>query len=334
VAEYRAATPHAAVSAAPTQTGGRPVALFVMGMPRSGTSALTRILSLCGATLPAAMMGADSGNPRGYWEPRKALRLNHTILHRRGSSTYDPSLRLQEEGAFDADEKAACVAEIVGYLNTLPTAPLLIIKDLQITALSEMWFEAARLVGFDVAVVIAVRHPQEVVASLAALMRATPELASALWLKYNLLAERQTRGLPRVFVDYANVLDDWRQEIGRISASLGIDLQAQDEGVIEEFLTQDLRHQRHGGPVTELFGADWMSTIYETLCAATRDRPWDGSALDHVFEAYKASELAFRRAFDDFHHHSNNVRVRLFRPFIWKLIEVVAIVKRRRGTWA
>ena len=111
-------------------------------------------------------MGADSGNPRGYWEPRKALRLNYAILHRRGSGTYDPSLRLQEEGAFGADEKSACIAEIVSYLNTLPTAPVLIIKDLQITALSEMWFEAARLVGFDVAVVIAVRHPQEVVASL------------------------------------------------------------------------------------------------------------------------------------------------------------------------
>jgi hypothetical protein len=280
------------------------------------------------------MMGADSGNPRGYWEPRKALRLNHTILHRRGSSTYDPSLRLQEEGAFDADEKAACVAEIVGYLNTLPAAPLLIIKDLQITALSEMWFEAARLVGFDVAVVIAVRHPQEVVASLAALMRATPELASALWLKYNLLAERQTRGLPRVFVDYANVLDNWRQEIARISASLAIDLKAQDEEVIEEFLSQELRHQRHSGPVTERFGADWTSTVYETIRAATRDESWDGSALDRVFEAYRASEHAFRKAFDDFHHHSNNVRVRIFRPYIWNLIEVVAIIKRRRGTWA
>ncbi|HEY0228852.1 MAG TPA: sulfotransferase family protein, partial [Mycobacterium sp.] len=177
-----------------------------MGMPRSGTSALTRILSLCGATLPAAMMGADSGNARGYWEPRKALRLNYAILRRRGSGTYDHSLRLQEEGAFGADEKAACITEIAEYLSTLPAAPLVIIKDLQITALSGMWFEAAQKLGFDVAVVIAVRHPQEVAASLGALMRATPELASALWLKYNLLAERQTRNVPRVFVDYADVL--------------------------------------------------------------------------------------------------------------------------------
>ena len=63
-----------------------------------------------------------------------------------------------------------------------------------------MWFEATRLAGFDIAIVIAVRHPKEVIASLAKLMRAQPELSCALWLKYNLLAERQTRGMRRVFV--------------------------------------------------------------------------------------------------------------------------------------
>ena len=114
-----------------------------------------------------------------------------------------------------------------------------------------MWFEAARLAGLDVAAVIAVRHPQEVIASLAASSPVSPELASALWLKYSLLAERHTRGLPRVFVDYANLLDDWRREMKRISAALAIDLNTRDEGAIEEFLTPDLRRQRHRGPVTE-----------------------------------------------------------------------------------
>ena len=55
-------------------------------------------------------------------------------------------------------------------------------------------------------------------------MRAQPELSCALWLKYNLLAERQTRGMRRVFVEYANLLGNWRQEIARISTALSIDL--------------------------------------------------------------------------------------------------------------
>lgn len=312
----------------------RPVALFVLGMPRSGTSALTRVLSLSGATLPAGMLGADSGNPRGYWEPRKVLRLNNSILLRHGSGAFDPSLRLQEEDALNDNEKAACIADIRAYLTTLPAAPVVIIKDLQITALSEVWFEATRQAGFDIAVVIAVRHPEEVGASLAKLMRARPELASALWLKYNLLAERHTRGMPRVFVEYTNLLNDWHLELKRISATLGIDLSAPDEAAIGEFLKPDLRRQRHSGPVPELCGADWMSTAYEAMHAEARDEPLDESALDRVFYEYRSTERDLRTAFEDFRHHSNNMFVRISRPFVWNLMEMMALVNRRRGSWA
>jgi hypothetical protein len=231
-------------AAAQTGTANRPIVLFVMGMPRSGTSALTRVLSLCGGTLPAGMVGANRANPLGYWEPRAAVGLNEAILRRHGSAKYDPSLRLQQEGAFDTNKRASCIAKIEAYLATLPAASLMVIKDPQITALSGMWFEAARLAGFDIAVVVAVRHPQEVIASVAEHNPAKPEFSGALWLKYCLLSERDTRGLPRVFVEYPNLLDNWRREVKRISAALGIDLNSQDEDAIEEFLKHDLHRHR------------------------------------------------------------------------------------------
>ena len=182
----------------------------------------------------------------------------------------------------------------------------MVIKEPRITTLSGIWFEAARLAGLDIAAVIAVRHPQEVIASLAARDRASPELTSALWLKYSLLAERHTRALPRVFVEYTNLLDNWRREMTRISTALAIDLNTRDEGAIEEFLTPDLRRQRHCGPVTEFFGTDWISTVYEALRAAARDEPSDGSALNRVYEAYRASEQGFRTAFEDFRDRFND----------------------------
>jgi hypothetical protein len=319
--------------AAERGAAARPVALFVMGVNRSGTSALTRVLSLCGGALPAGLAGANSGNPLGYWEPRAAHRINYRILRRHGSVWFDPTLRLQEDGAFDADENAAYIAKIGEFLATLPAAPFVVIKDLNITALSGLWFEAARQAGFHIVTAIAVRHPQEVTASLAALNRTTPQLASALWLKYTLLAERNTRGLPRVFVDYANLLDDWRREVKRISAALAIDLDTRDEGAIEEFLRPDLHRQRYRGPVTEPFGSDWICIVYEALCAAARDEAWDASALDRVFAAYRASEYCFRTASEDFHRlHRFNW---LVRPAILNLIyEVLAIAHRRRGPWA
>lgn len=87
-------------------TAVRPCVLFVLGMGRSGTSALTRVLSLCGATLPAGMMGADEGNKRGYGGPRASLLLNRKIQERHGSAWWDPitaharerCLRRQREG--------------------------------------------------------------------------------------------------------------------------------------------------------------------------------------------------------------------------------------------
>jgi hypothetical protein len=317
----------------------KPVALFVLGFGRSGTSALTRILSLCGAALPAGLLGATAENMRGYWEPRAAIHLNQAILRRHGSSGYDVTLRKHEDGAFDAKENAADIAKIKAFLTTLPAATLVVIKEVKLTALSGTWFEAARLAGFDVAAVIAVRHPQEVIGSLAKraarqpYFRSSPELTSAGWLKYTLLAERDTRGVPRVFVDYANLMEDWRREVKRISAALEIDLSTQDEGAVDEFLTPDLRHHRHGGAVPEPFGTDWMAVVYETLSAAARDEPWDGSALDRVFNAYRVSEHGFRTAFEDANRYLRADRFML--PSLVKLaLEGLAIAHRRRGTWA
>jgi hypothetical protein len=182
--------------------------------------------------------------------------------------------------------------------------------------------------------VIAVRHPKEVIASLAKLMRAQPELSSALWLKYNLLAERQTRGMRRVFVEYANLLGNWRAEVARISGALSVGLDSRDDAAIDEFLKPDLRRQRDSGPITELGGTDWISATYEAMHAAAQDEPVNAAALDRVFDAYRATEHDFRTAFDDYRHHSNNVLVRMSRPFVWKLIEGMALANRRRGTWA
>lgn len=310
----------------------RPTVLFVMGLGRSGTSALTRVLSLCGAALPSGMLGATSSNTRGNWEPRAAIHLNEAILHHRGSSAYDPSLRGFGEEASGKRTRAKSIFKIRAYLATLPDAPCVVLKEGRITLLSDLWFEAARLAGFDVVAVVAVRHPREVIASMDAHIGASPELSSALWLKYALLAERQTRTVPRVFVNYANLLESWRREVKRISVALRVDLRARNESAVDEFVDQGLRHQRQPDLVPNYFGADWISAVYEAMSAAARDEAWDESALDQVFGAYRLAEHSFRTAFEDFHDHFSGL---LFRPVIMKaILEGFAIVNRRRATWA
>ncbi|MEE6176632.1 sulfotransferase family protein [Mycobacterium sp. 050134] len=307
--------------------------MFVLGYARSGTSALTRVISLCGATLPPRLLGAIKRYPGGFWEPRAAVNLNGAILRRHHSAGFDPTLCLQEEGAFDAAERAAYVAKIRAYLRALPTAPVVVIKDPKITVLSGLWFEAARQAGFAPMAVIAVRHPQECISSTTAAAGTSPELGGALWLKYSLLAERGTREVPRVFVEYTNLLGNWRRELTRISTALAIDLDTPNEAAIEAFLAPNLRNHRHKGPEAELFGGNWFSRAYETLSAAARDEPWDQSELDRTFEAYRASEKGFRTAFEDFRRLHTRYRLVPI-PVVKLFLEINAIARRRSETWA
>ena len=317
----------------------RPVALFVLGNGRSGTSALARVLALCGAALPPGLLGATSENPRGFFEPRAVIHLNQAILHDHSSSGYDMALTPHQDGVFDVEKNATWVAKTRDYFSGLPVAPLVVIKEPKTTAAAGIWFEGARQAGFDVAAVVAVRHPDEIIGSLEKranqqnYVDSSPELTCAWWLKYSLLAERDTRGVPRVFVEYANLLEDWRREVKRISTALAVDLDVKDEAAVDEFLTPSLRHHQTGGSVTEPFGTDWITTVYEGLAAAARDEPLDEFALDRVFAAYGASERGFRQAFDDSRRYRNLDR--LMPPFAVKLgLETLALLHRRKGTWA
>ena len=203
----------------------------------------------------------------------------------------------------------------------------MVIKDLQVALLPDMWFEAVNQAGFDIAIVIALRHPREAIASWSPHARISPELAKALWLKFNLLAERNTRGLPRVFVEYANVLDDWRREAKRISAALPIDLDTRDDDAIDEFLTPDLRRQRHCDTVTELDDRDLLCPVYAALHAAARDERWDESALDRVLEEYRTSQDDdFRVACKEGRGLANRMSLKRYNM---ELVRIARIVKAR-----
>ena len=75
----------------------KPKAICVLGMHRSGTSAITRAINLLGVYLgeEADMMAAQSNNPEGYWERQDIFRLHERILHHL-RKTWDTSLPLSD----------------------------------------------------------------------------------------------------------------------------------------------------------------------------------------------------------------------------------------------
>jgi glycosyltransferase involved in cell wall biosynthesis len=275
-------------------------AIFVFGMARSGTSALARVLAWCGASLPEQLLGPNEGNPTGHWEPIEALQLNEQFLYANGSTYYDPSLRLEEEEVISHTDKVTFIERIARFLDSCPQDRPLVLKEPRIVGLSDYWFEAARRSGFEIKVVIPVRHPEEVARSLAKRDQASIELSTALWLKYNLLAERRSRHLPRVFVEYSNVLADWQTQISRISEALSVRLENRDEEAIRRFLTTDLHRQRSTGVLTELFGRPWVGAVYGEFSAAAHGAHLDMGKLDKIFVSYRESERVFRTAAAEF----------------------------------
>jgi len=274
--------------------------IFILGMGRSGTSALARVLSLCGCVLPAALKDPNVANPRGFWEPVDALKLNDEFLFRHQANFFDPTLRLQGELTFTPHETERYVARIGGFLRHCPQADApLVIKDPRITGLFDFWLAAARLAGFSVRVIVAIRNPSEVVASLSALIEAPVELWQSSWLKYNLLAELHSRQLPRVFVEYASLLDDWRGQVARITRELALGgMIWEGAAEIDAFLTRELHTKRCQGAIAEPFGYPWLSDTYSILTQGANDQPLDVAKLDEILRVYRACERAFRTSLD------------------------------------
>ena len=64
--------------------------LLVLGMHRSGTSALTRLLNLHGAVLGDDLLPAGHDNPSGFWELREAVAIHVRLLAGLGMAWDDP----------------------------------------------------------------------------------------------------------------------------------------------------------------------------------------------------------------------------------------------------
>ena len=264
-------------------------ALLIFGMHRSGTSALTRILNLRGASLPEDLLPANAFNVSGYWEPAAIVTLHDQLLEEAGSRWDDPTGFLQpwfeaesETGRGSVERIAEVVAAEFGE------SPLIVIKDPRACRMVPAWKAALARLGIEPLVVLTVRHPFEVAASLHRRDGMPQAQALLLWLQHQLVAEAETRSLARVIVTYDQVLDDWRGVLARIDRHFDLRLapttREADRG-IEAFLDPSLRHERASpaGPDGQPEVASWLRRVhgwYEQ--ASLSDAGIDAGDLDVV----------------------------------------------------
>ena len=248
-------------------------AILVVGMHRSGTSALTRVLSLLGARLPANLTPPIQGdNGSGFWEPLRVAQLHEEVLASAGLTWHDVSSFPQSWYASDAafEFKRRLVALLVEEFGD---SRLFVVKDPRLCRIVPLWFDVLTELRCDPRFVLPFRNPLEVAASLQRRDGFSSAHGLLLWLRHVVDGERATRAFRRTFVSYADLLENWHKAVSRIATELDLDWPEDVDRVtpeIEGFLSPELRH-------------------FAFTNASVRDR---GDIVVWVKDAYSALEQA------------------------------------------
>jgi hypothetical protein len=275
-------------------------AIIVCGMHRSGTSAVTRVLSLLGATLPENIYPAGPGNETGFWEPAEAIQLNDEMLQSAGSHV---------NALWDSDSdwfESQAVRRFKSKIKQLIAAeysdqPLFVIKDPRISLLLPVWNAALDELGIGRHVVVCYRNPLEVAQSMR--HRQTSffphecwdlDRGGLLWLRYMCAAERHSRGSSRAFCDYADLLSDWRGTVRWLGATFAIDWprwSVSVENEVDSFLSSSLRHHEAHEPVSSLGRAwqDWIEPVHQELLKSRRGSQVDPAVFDTAGAGFRSA---------------------------------------------
>jgi hypothetical protein len=230
-------------SAGPAERLAGTTALVVLGMHRSGTSALTGMLNHLGVALGERLMPATQDNPRGYWEHADVVKVHERrLMAALGWAWSD--IRSLPSGFERGEPAQTAWAELTAILDRdFAGTALWGVKDPRLCRLMPLW--SALLTAEDVTprFVLALRHPLDVAASLATRDRIGVARGLLLWLGHLLDAERATRGATRVIIQYEDLIGPggWRRIADEIADTLGFSWPqagAAAEAAIDAFLAR------------------------------------------------------------------------------------------------
>ncbi len=294
-------------------------AIFVLGMHRSGTSAFAGVLARLGVQMGRRLYGPQAGvNERGFWEHEDIVEAHDDLLRLAGSSWDDILVPQSETGTFrtPGPPGVAQVPAIAGAVAGAPLrrgpsrnaegppfpaelrrlervvrrdfgrAALWGLKDPRACRLLPVWHRLSDHLGFAIRPVHVLRPPVEVAASLARRNGFSAEKSHLLWLGHVLEAERETRGQPRVFTLYDQLLEDPIATLERVEGTLGLRFPVAPAAALDSvqaFLSRDLRHHRAAGGSPEPGPARLAADVFEVLAAVARGEGGDPApALDAV----------------------------------------------------
>ncbi|HLM51796.1 MAG TPA: glycosyltransferase [Solirubrobacteraceae bacterium] len=237
-----AATAAAAVSRAPA----RRRAIVVLGMSRTGTSATTRLLNLCGLGLGPEdrhLAPIESINDKGFYEHYALMRLNTALLRRFGGNWRNPPDLpdgWEQDPSLDdlRDQARRLLAEDFG------AAELWGFKDPRTCLTLPFW---RPLIG-EADYVICHRHPLDVAASLERRDGLTTAQSLSLWERYVAEALAHSSGARRLIVGYEEYFAHRDAVIAALAAFVSGPGLGRDDDLrarADEWLSAELRHHVH-----------------------------------------------------------------------------------------
>lgn len=247
--------------------------LVVLGCHRSGTSALTGLISALGFQAGKSLMHANQFNERGYFEDLGVGSHNEALLESLGRSWKDErplpiGWELSEVGLASSESLSQTLRS--GFDLDKPS----ILKDPRVCRLLPLYEKTFSLCGITPKYIFSLRSPHAVVASLNRRDGIANSRAALLYLAYLMEAERLTRGKQRIFVRYEDLLDDWRAVVKIVAQDLQIPMLVpsalSDDAQVraDHFLTPDLDHapaEQEG--VGSSRPMQLALALYECLCA-------------------------------------------------------------------
>jgi GT2 family glycosyltransferase len=223
-------------------------AILVLGMHRSGTSALSGVASILSASAPLNLAAPNIFNPHGYWESQPLMDANNELLASAGSS-WDDWRQFNGEWYQSEEARGFCDRIKQVLAGEYGDQPLFVIKDPRICRLVPFYVSLLKEMDVEPSVLFAIRNPLEVAQSLQARDGFSLSRSMALWLRNVLDAEFCSRNLPRCFIAYHDLLANWHSRMERAAEKIGVIWPADAEissAEIERFLTPDLHRQRTG----------------------------------------------------------------------------------------
>lgn len=230
-------------------------AICILGMHRSGTSAVARVLNLLGVYLGKQenIMPPGPDNPEGFWENTKIVEIHDRLFQTLGYS-WDTTLPLPHEWwkfpevkPFKEELKQLIIEEF-SYCKLRGW------KDPRTCILLPLWIELLKELKVDLSFVIVTRNPLEVADSLTRRNGFTADKGWAIWFLYMINALYWSQGYKRTLISYEDFMQDWKREIRRAITELSIPWKEDEENFTRQagkFIKPQLRH--HSRSVNEAF---------------------------------------------------------------------------------